>query len=57
MISGYNVIMAIENCGSRSGETEFDVMIADCGQLEVGKIPLVTLQQSSVSSDPKFYRG
>ena len=35
-MEGYNVVKACEACGSRSGETEFDVMIADCGQLNGG---------------------
>ena len=34
--SGYEVVKAIEACGSRSGDTAFDVMIADCGQLNNG---------------------
>eukprot|EP00951_Prasinocladus_malaysianus_P049099 scaffold665847_cov42-Prasinocladus_malaysianus.AAC.1 len=34
VVDGYNVVKAIESVGSRSGDTEFDVMIADCGQLE-----------------------
>mmetsp|Transcript_21609 Transcript_21609/g.51611 ORF Transcript_21609/g.51611 Transcript_21609/m.51611 type:complete len:285 (-) Transcript_21609:173-1027(-) len=36
VVEGYSIVKAIEACGSRSGETEFDVMIADCGQLEGG---------------------
>mmetsp|Transcript_35345 Transcript_35345/g.100057 ORF Transcript_35345/g.100057 Transcript_35345/m.100057 type:complete len:148 (-) Transcript_35345:151-594(-) len=36
VIEGYNVVKAIEACGSRSGDTSFDVVIADCGQLEGG---------------------
>lgn len=30
-MSGYGVVKAMEACGSRSGQTAFDVMIADCG--------------------------
>lgn len=40
MVEGYNVVKAIESCGSRSGDTAFDVMIADCGQLEGGELQL-----------------
>ena len=29
VISGYNVVRAVEMCGARSGETSQDVMIAD----------------------------
>ncbi|PRW58429.1 Peptidyl-prolyl cis-trans isomerase [Chlorella sorokiniana] len=31
VVSGYGVVKAMEACGSRSGQTAFDVMIADCG--------------------------
>jgi hypothetical protein len=31
------VVKAIEACGARSGETAFDVMIADCGELPKGE--------------------
>lgn len=34
VIEGYSVVKAIEACGSRSGETSQDVMIASCGILE-----------------------
>ncbi len=34
VVEGYEVVKAIEACGSRSGDTAFDVMIADCGQLD-----------------------
>ena len=36
VIDGYSVVKAVEACGSRSGETSADVMIADCGQLAGG---------------------
>ncbi|KAG2443233.1 hypothetical protein HYH02_009306 [Chlamydomonas schloesseri] len=36
VVDGYEVVKAIEACGSRSGETAFDVMIADCGELPAG---------------------
>ena len=31
VVEGYNVIKAIEACGSRSGDTSADVIIGDCG--------------------------
>ena len=31
VVDGYNVIKAIEACGSRSGDTSADVIIGDCG--------------------------
>ena len=31
VVEGYNVIKAIESCGSRSGDTSADVIIGDCG--------------------------
>ncbi|EFJ50077.1 hypothetical protein VOLCADRAFT_80339 [Volvox carteri f. nagariensis] len=36
VVDGFEVVKAIESCGSRSGETAFDVMVADCGQLPAG---------------------
>eukprot|EP00878_Enallax_costatus_P003061 GHUV01003260.1.p1 GENE.GHUV01003260.1~~GHUV01003260.1.p1 ORF type:complete len:296 (+),score=92.32 GHUV01003260.1:485-1372(+) len=36
VVDGFEVVKAVELCGSRSGETSFDVMIADCGQLPKG---------------------
>lgn len=32
VIEGYNVVKAIEACGSSSGSTSHDVMIQDCGE-------------------------
>jgi hypothetical protein len=32
VIDGYNVVKAIEACGSSSGSTSHDVMIQDCGE-------------------------
>jgi peptidyl-prolyl isomerase F (cyclophilin D) len=32
VIDGYNVVKAIEACGSSSGATSHDVMIRDCGE-------------------------
>ena len=37
VVEGYEVVKAIETCGSRSGETAFDVMVADCGELPAGE--------------------
>lgn len=34
VIEGFSVVKAIEACGSRSGETSYDVMIADCGVVQ-----------------------
>jgi peptidyl-prolyl isomerase F (cyclophilin D) len=31
VVDGYNVIKAVEACGSRSGDTSADVIIGDCG--------------------------
>lgn len=30
------VVKAIEACGSRSGQTAVEVVVADCGQLNAG---------------------
>ncbi|KAL4431283.1 hypothetical protein ABPG75_006539 [Micractinium tetrahymenae] len=52
VLSGYNVIKAIEACGNRSGQTAFDVMIADCGVKSPGKGAAATtaaLQQPLVA--------
>eukprot|EP00877_Chromochloris_zofingiensis_P004149 jgi/Chrzof1/13735/Cz08g10050.t1 len=38
VVQGYEVVIAIEACGSRSGDTSYDVMIADCGQLPAGSL-------------------
>lgn len=36
VIQGLEVVKAIEACGARSGETAFDVMIKDCGEVGSG---------------------
>ena len=36
VVEGYSVVKAIEACGSRSGDTSYDVMIADSGVLRQG---------------------
>jgi peptidyl-prolyl isomerase F (cyclophilin D) len=33
VVEGFEVVKAVEACGSRSGETAYDVMIQDCGEL------------------------
>jgi peptidyl-prolyl isomerase F (cyclophilin D) len=39
VVEGYEVVKAMEACGSRSGETAYDVMIADSGVLKAGSGP------------------
>jgi len=34
VVDGYSVVKAMEACGSRGGETSFDVMIAKCGEVD-----------------------
>ncbi len=36
VVEGFEVVKAIEACGSRSGDTAFDVIVKDCGQLPKG---------------------
>nr|APW35789.1 peptidyl-prolyl cis-trans isomerase [Chlorella sp. X1] len=38
VISGYNVVKAVEACGSRDGSTAFDVMIGNSGLVSPGKV-------------------
>ncbi len=47
VVSGYGVVKAMEACGSRSGQTAFDVMIADCG-VKGGKAGGATTTASAV---------
>mmetsp|Transcript_27565 Transcript_27565/g.49160 ORF Transcript_27565/g.49160 Transcript_27565/m.49160 type:complete len:289 (-) Transcript_27565:134-1000(-) len=49
VVEGYNVVKACEACGSRSGETEFDVMIADCGQLNGGTTAFLSFDTAGAS--------
>ncbi|CAK0779339.1 hypothetical protein CVIRNUC_004748 [Coccomyxa viridis] len=52
VIEGFGVVKAAEACGSRSGETSFDVMIADCGVLSRSAVKAGTtaaLHSGSVS--------
>eukprot|EP00775_Hariotina_reticulata_P005617 gene5617-5855_t len=42
VVDGFEVVRAIESCGSRSGETAHDVMIANCGQLPKGSSTATT---------------
>ena len=44
VVEGYSVVKAIESCGSRSGDTSYDVMIADSGVLRQGGGGGVTTQ-------------
>ena len=37
VVEGYNVIKAIEACGSRSGDTSADVIIGECGVVASAK--------------------
>ena len=37
VIDGYNVIKAIEACGSRGGDTSGDIIIGDCGVIASAK--------------------
>lgn len=48
------MVRAIEACGSRSGDTAFDVMIADCGQLNSGT---ASGASASAASVPRGVRG
>jgi peptidyl-prolyl isomerase F (cyclophilin D) len=41
-VDGFEVVKAVESCGSRSGETAYDVMIANCGQLPKGEQSAIT---------------
>lgn len=52
VISGYGVVRAMEACGSRSGQTSFDVMIADCG-VKTGKAPTTAALQAPGSPAPR----
>ncbi len=36
VVSGYEVVKAMEACGARSGQTAFEVTVADCGPLPAG---------------------
>lgn len=36
VVQGMEVVRAVEMCGSRSGDTAYDVMIADSGELPKG---------------------
>ncbi|GMH37384.1 hypothetical protein BSKO_05257 [Bryopsis sp. KO-2023] len=50
VIEGFNVVKAMELCGSKSGDTgDFDVMIADCGELKGTTASLTTPGAASKS--------
>lgn len=36
VVDGYQVVKAVEACGSKGGQTSMDVIIADCGVLPRG---------------------
>lgn len=36
VLEGYEVVQAVEMAGNKSGETAFDIMIGDCGELPAG---------------------
>ena len=36
VVEGYEVIKAVEACGSKSGATSAEVVIGDCGELKKG---------------------
>ena len=36
VVDGYSVVKALEACGDRSGNTAFEVSVADCGPLPAG---------------------
>lgn len=38
VIEGMEIVKAIETCGSRGGDTAFDVMVANCGELPAGAV-------------------
>ncbi|PNW74170.1 hypothetical protein CHLRE_13g588100v5 [Chlamydomonas reinhardtii] len=50
VVEGYEVVKAIETCGSRSGETAFDVMVADCGELPAGAARAAAPRQKSAGA-------
>ena len=52
VVEGFEVVRAIEACGSRSGETSADVMIADCGVMEQKRQPSGIAPQALLSSRP-----
>ena len=33
VLSGYEVVKAVEMCGSRSGATSVDIIVSDCGEV------------------------
>ncbi|GIL93356.1 hypothetical protein Vretifemale_20762 [Volvox reticuliferus] len=48
VVDGFEVVKAIEACGSRSGETSFDVMVADCGVLPSGSAKAAASRQQQL---------
>lgn len=59
VVEGYSVVRAIESCGSRSGDTAEDVMIADCGVLKPagGASAAATASLGGISPATKAFKG
>ncbi|GLC43998.1 hypothetical protein PLESTB_000218300 [Pleodorina starrii] len=60
VVDGFEVVKAIEAVGSRSGETAFDVMIADCGELPAGAVRAASAgrqQQAAAGAAGAAVRG
>ncbi|GIL61248.1 hypothetical protein Vafri_15606 [Volvox africanus] len=49
VVDGFEVVKAIEACGSRSGETSFDVMVADSGLLPAGAVKAAGSRQQQAA--------
>lgn len=60
VLKGYNVVKAMEACGSRSGETAHDVMVSNSGVVSGGKGATTTtaaLQQQQAAAAPRLARA
>jgi len=55
VIDGFEVVKAIEACGARSGETAFDVMIQDCGELGSGSDATAAGGRGATAAVPSSY--
>ena len=55
VIDGFEVVKAIEACGARSGETAFDVMIQDCGELGSGSDAAAAGGRGATAAVPSGY--
>jgi peptidyl-prolyl isomerase F (cyclophilin D) len=49
VVDGWNVMKAVEACGSRSGDTSFDVMIAACGEMDTSTSAAASGRQHKVA--------